>query len=173
MALYLQKSDDGRYHCPEEQCALQSSQASNIRNHCRRVHGFSVTTVRPQSDDERAQKKRERMRALRACKRCKAPVKLRKTFGVQDADRRGVYQAADPIVEYRSSLIPSAGYGVFASVRLQVGDVVTQLEGVYSVSEPDDPEYTIQIKDPRYTNGQALEAREWTWARELRQQGVP
>lgn len=154
MALYLEKSDDGMYHCPEEQCGLNSLQSSNIRNHCRRVHGFSVTTVRPRAKDERAQKKREDMRALRASKRRKAPAKPRDAFTVQDANERGVHEAAEPIVEYRSSLIPGAGNGVFACVGLQVGDVVTQLEGSYCVSEPQDPDYAIAIEGPRDTSSQ-------------------
>lgn len=44
---------------------------------------------------------------------------------------------------YGPSLIPSAGNGLFASIPLIRGDVVTRYDGRVCATEPEDPRYAI------------------------------
>jgi len=94
---------------------------------------------------QRASEKKHR-RKKQAAARMKLIACERDDFTIVDADARGTHLASDSIVEYRQSVIPGSGCGVFARVGLREGDVVTRFEGEIVSATPTDPEYAIEFK---------------------------
>lgn len=136
-----------KLECPE--CMYTCSVQKTIREHCRRVHGMGATfKVKATVEELRS---RQRGYERKFCAKQTARIRVAKSlndrmdFNTTDADTRGVYQAADPIVCYGPSSITGAGSGVFACVPLRDGDVVTRCEGDITVKKPSDPEYAIQV----------------------------
>ncbi|CAK4690121.1 hypothetical protein AeMF1_004063 [Aphanomyces euteiches] len=71
--------------------------------------------------------------------------KHRPLFSFTDAQRRGTYGADNPIVTSMESSIPTAGYGVFATVDMRAGDVVASYDGDIVYDMPADPTYVLII----------------------------
>jgi len=134
--------------CPE--CGLYTTTKENtIRRHCRDTHQKMVFFMVKKTLEERrlAQYATEKKycRKKQAAARMKLIASGRDDFTIVDADARGTHFASDSIVEYRLSVIPGSGCGVFARVGLREGDVVTRFEGEIVSATPTDPEYAIEF----------------------------
>ena len=150
---------DGKYSCPIEGCDAEYEKLASLRRHCERAHQQSITTKGPPLSSEDQKKRQREYSAKHRLKM--APSKKRKTrsnttlrplYDYDDAERMGVYGCRNPILDYRPSIIPEAGNGLFALQELLPGDIVTWYSGTESTTPPEDKTYTIQLND-KYFNG--------------------
>lgn len=85
--------------------------------------------------DQRKEKKKERQ-----------VVQRTEVFTDIDADIEGVFGAPFCPIEYRPSSIPGAGNGIFATVDLIPGDIVTWYSGKFSSDEPVNKTYAVAVR---------------------------
>lgn len=156
--IIVDKLDDG-FECPEVSCIKVYATVASLQRHCQRRHGglqvfgridpIPVETIREQK------RKYDKAYCERNSKRARTAKSLhpREPYDMDDADTRGVFKSdLDALVEYRPSLIPNAGNGVFAKVELRKGDIITWFAGELAFEAATDSTYTIRIGDC-YLNG--------------------
>jgi hypothetical protein len=148
--------DGESFVCPIDQCATKFSKIKSLQKHCQRQHACRVKARHGLTAEEKRDRQRGYVATFKAKnkKRTRAAKSSyqRTLYDIEDADARGVFKCADPILGYRESRIPNAGNGLFALEILLPGDIVTWYSGSRSAVPADDKSYTIAVDDG-YING--------------------
>lgn len=113
-----------------KKCGKKYALLSSLRNHCRIAHKTKISSIKRQS--------------ARLYQQYRVQKRFEKRGG-----RNEIYDIKDfdlGLVEVGQSTIPNAGRGVFATRNLKRGDIVTEYAGQFVLNEPDDKEYTLQVK---------------------------
>ncbi|KAH9101208.1 hypothetical protein LEN26_015848 [Aphanomyces euteiches] len=147
MSTLLLRDEDGYFTCPVETCRHKLKNDNSMTKHCERNHSRKVHYKPNKSKEvknEDARQRKQRWRAGNSAARAlRAMSAQRKLFSFQDARTRGMHEATNALVYTTTSSIPNAGIGVFVSVDMRCGDVVTTYDGEVVPDMPEDPKYVL------------------------------
>ena len=128
---------NGLNTCPVKRCKKNYTILRSMRYHCRNSHNLIISTI------------------FKKSRRLERKYRMEKQFE-RRRGRKEAYSTEDfhlGLVEVKKSLIPGAGRGVFATTKLQSGDMVTEYVGKLVSKEPTDKEYALKLTDSHYIKG--------------------
>ena len=141
----------GMFRCPEPNCSKAYKIHDSLTRHAKRRHSIIISKTsrvpRQLQTYNNLKRFREKNGVRRSARLLNRKKQLRPLFDEEDADKRGIFECAQPILEYRQSKIPNAGNGIFALEQLYKGDIVTWYSGTHVTTRTTDALYTIKTPD--------------------------